>query len=112
MALSGLDAAVAVVPSRNEAQAGTCHRLLWVGAEPLAERPAAGLLAARAANAYYCVPVLSEPPSMNRTTIYPLLAYCIGAVWIAKGLFCKVLGWLEQVCAPSRGRTGIACFHS
>ncbi len=43
---------------------------------------------------------------MTKTTIHKLLTYCIAAVWLANGLFCKVLNLVprhEQIVAKILG---------
>lgn len=43
---------------------------------------------------------------MTKTTIHQLLTYCIAAVWLANGLFCKVLNLVprhEQIVAKILG---------
>ena len=35
-------------------------------------------------------------PSMTKTSIYKILTYCIAVVWIANGLFCKVLNFVPR----------------
>ena len=45
-------------------------------------------------------------PTMRKTRIYKLLTYCIATVWIANGLFCKVLNFVprhEQIVARILG---------
>ena len=44
---------------------------------------------------------------MNRIAVRRILTYCIAAVWIAMGLFCKVLNFVprhEQIVARILGR--------
>ena len=45
-------------------------------------------------------------PKMTKTRIYKILTYCIATVWIAIGLFCKVLNLVprhEQIVARILG---------
>jgi uncharacterized membrane protein YphA (DoxX/SURF4 family) len=35
-------------------------------------------------------------PKMTKTRIYKILTYCIATVWIANGLFCKVLNLVPR----------------
>jgi DoxX-like family len=48
----------------------------------------------------------TQPPRMIKTRIYTLLTFCIATVWIANGLFCKVLNLVprhEQIVAKILG---------